>query len=594
MFLRYKGTEFETPADFFNPIKNVHWRADTSRHHGQYTVAEFWDCIKSLYSYDNLNKKEHIGIFFRSWFSSVTTDSPQLDRLSVLLAVDPELLPYYFFVRIKEQTTYGWRFDWFKVGATTSVNSNGYWRFDLASAGQSVGTTSRSDAGAIEGLNTFLKEVKAHWDPLIAANANNLWYKNTYCGPYSTFLSTFCYFIDNSIYICEIGSSDSPLTAKELFDKLQVSPTLQIVCTLKSYGEFDPFGYKELVSKLNKTPLYKIFNYSTNVLKHLPYPLTEKGEHNPTLYGVELECKTDYPIEEIINASDEPFFLAKSDSTITGTKTYAMELVTVPASLKALKRQYARWFSKLDYSKFDITTVTNNGMHVHIGREFFEGNSHIRNMCWFLTNPCHRDFIVAISERGSYDAMQSYTTIANFNGSWKKSKAFLRCKDVQSGHRGIMNFNKAPTIEIRMFKGIVSFASVLKNLEFVDSLLEFSRGMNSHRELALTHYYNWLLHTPPNKYSVLKKYIDQYCKMNLWLPQSEIKEIIFQETDSEKIVGLIKKSGFKITNKHVSILNKNNRRTFTLDKDTGELHAIPQNVSKLRPLDRILEQRYIA
>ena len=52
-------------------------------------------------------------------------------------------------------------------------------------------------------------------------------------------------------------------------------------------------------------------------------------------------------------------------------------------------------------------------MHVHIGRDHFEDNNHIRNFCWFFNNPANTEFL-----RGASFGRQSQTWV-RFPEGWR-------------------------------------------------------------------------------------------------------------------------------------------------------------------------------
>ncbi len=65
--------------------------------------------------------------------------------------------------------------------------------------------------------------------------------------------------------------------------------------------------------------------------------------------------------------------------------------------------------------------------------------------------------------------------------------------------RGAVHYKGEKTVEIRIFKGIVSYATVVKNIEFVDSVVEFTRTANTN-QVTLKHYLNWVSSLPSNKW----------------------------------------------------------------------------------------------
>ena len=120
--------------------------------------------------------------------------------------------------------------------------------------------------------------------------------------------------------------------------------------------------------------LYQHFSYTTNIREILTGTIVKDAEKKtkPLLLGIELECSSDLTINEMMDAQDTPFFLCKSDSSISGSKRNRYEMVTVPMSAAAQKEHWAKWFENIDLNKFDTSLDTNNGLHIHIDRLAFK------------------------------------------------------------------------------------------------------------------------------------------------------------------------------------------------------------------------------
>lgn len=325
------------------------------------------------------------------------------------------------------------------------------------------------------------------------------------------------------------------------------------------------------VSASHRTPIERVLSYSTNVMDLLDYPVLAKNEHNPVLYGVELEVSTNYPPRDLVWANDIPFLICKSDGSVTGSKNYPVELVTVPASFKAHKIQWAKFFNKLDYEGFDCTKNTNNGMHVHIGVDSFNGSSHIRRMTFFINNPANFEFFFKVSERtkSNIDSFCQYGSPVKNRGN-----TIAKSVDIAKRIRGAVNFGKGTTVEIRIFKGIVSYATIIKNLEIVDSLFYFSKDC-SLADMNLGAYIRWINATAPNKYIVLKKYLSSITTLDKMIKASEVHDIVFLERDPPKMLKAIEKHNYKMDNDHLTALNRmKGVRTFVLDKDSGKVGLV--------------------
>ena len=344
------------------------------------------------------------------------------------------------------------------------------------------------------------------------------------------------------------------------------------------------------VSRTNKRALWNTLSYSADVLELLPHPLVLKGEVKPICYGVELEVSTKYTTKELIEACDEPFMAGKQDSSISGSMRFKVELVTTPMSLKSHKKEWSHFFSNLDYDNFDTTINTNNGMHVHIGRDNFD-NNHLRTFAWFFGNPCNRDFIIALSERKP-GTMHQYSAMPAFPPAFSKTASLTSVVAYFDMLRGAVNIHKSkPTIEVRIFKGIASYATILKNLEAVDAIYHFTQQC-SQTQAGLKDFLSFIEKTPRNKYAALKEFLSTLDTKKL-LSAAQLNDLVFNVTDPRQIVSLIQKKNFPITSHHVTILNqKQGTRTFIFNKATGSIEITRMKHGKISHLDRLLEKKY--
>jgi hypothetical protein len=270
-----------------------------------------------------------------------------------------------------------------------------------------------------------------------------------------------------------------------------------MICIRKAERPFD------------KTELYQVFSYRTSPLAHIRYPIKDVSDKNPkaTLFGVELECSTDYPVSNIIDATATPFLLCKQDSSINGNKRFRYEMVTVPMTFRAHKRYWAEFFSNLDYTKFDTTLNTNNGMHVHVSRDAFVDQTHIKNIGYMFANPEHRGFWLSVSER-TESSLNNFSPLPYWDRSQSAVKNYKHVLQACAATRGALNTGNVATIEFRLFRGAVSFAAVLKNLEVVESLLEFCLN-RPFTELTLEHYLKWINKQPANRFAMYKAFIKE-------------------------------------------------------------------------------------
>ncbi len=185
------------------------------------------------------------------------------------------------------------------------------------------------------------------------------------------------------------------------------------------------------------------------------------GENNKLFFGVEIECKFDDMNAAIDDLEEINGIYLKEDSSVSD----GLEIVTHPMSYNYLKNNV------LD----DIVAVAKNysgeshgygGMHVHIGRDKFSSNNHfsmfydmINNYIefteliaqrsikqWAAANPYHGD--KSINDHGGYNGMGRYCAV---------------------------NICNIHTVEIRIFNGNLRKSRILKNLEYVAALFNFSK-----------------------------------------------------------------------------------------------------------------------
>jgi hypothetical protein len=172
----------------------------------------------------------------------------------------------------------------------------------------------------------------------------------------------------------------------------------------------------------------------------------------------------------------------------------------------------------LDEEKFDTRDNHTNGMHIHIDRKCFQKDTfQLKKFCFFFSNPGNTEFLKEISQRDQNSFIQ-YSNPRNATHALRAERA------LQAEKNNIVNLQHSATVEVRLFKGVVSLASIIKNLEFVDSIFEYSlkAGM---RDMDLQSYLKWLSKLPKNQYVTLRCCIND---MNLdeMLQKATIKSAV--------------------------------------------------------------------
>lgn len=420
------------------------------------------------------------------------------------------------------------------------------------------------------------------------------------------------------------------LRPREALDLLNSDPDITIVKPT-NYGASlnNSFWFVKIISsKVVKSSLYKVFVYSANAHDLLGSKFVKHTkELTAPFYGVELELKTDYTPQEMIDAySGDPFFILKNDGSITGTKRYAYELVTQPMTITAHKLQWAETFANWDYDKFDRSNNTSNGMHIHIDRKVFDDNSktsknpkladqfkiridtppeHLKRFCYFFLNPCNYNFIVAVSERnnvantfspGGFAVIPTHRITACTN----KRELYNNAYDYWRSERGTVNVGtNKPTVEIRMFKGLVSFPTIVKNLEFTDSMVAFTR-VTHRNNLTLKAYSNWLNTLPPNKYKTLREFYKRI-KFDALVQEANVLEFTLNKGYTEKAcfdqLNQLVSNARDFDPMMVKKINASLQRiigkiTFVFNKKTRKFEYHVKDRAKLTDLDTILESKF--
>lgn len=601
---------FTNIKELFNPahnnfIFNNYWFGDR-----QATIRDFLRVTKLIYSRENLNNTEFLqtvlGTSFNPSFLSEKVYKMIIENLT------DEELPIIALTNLSvDSSEYHGISDINNFNLNTEFRSVGYIKVNyIGSPHEIYIDTNHVEVGfsikektfiKVSQCVTLLKELyQKTFDLLKQPNyIDKKWAPVTFTSSLNAFFNFFNTYILNGKYCKHLNGSSSTgqtISASKVYEIMlnhgmgvnnnNNNYTFNVTFTRRS----TTVTLNEVIGENNKTSLYKEFGYQISVPDILPGKKKKEKEGTPIYIGMELEVSTDYSYKDLIDLQKELFFICKHDSSISGNKQNRTELVTRIGSIKWIKEQWANFFNVADYRKFDTTTMTTNGMHVHIGRDCFDDDFHVRNFAWMINNPANTPFIVALSERGSLEAMRTYCCFTNIDGV-KKTKGFKDIVNYCTKHRGAVNFKggfSAKTIEVRIFKGIVSFASIIKNLEFVESMFEFSRSLRSYRKLNLKSYFEFVLKTPNNKYFALKRFLEEI-NYEEYIVTAEIKELISGETDPERIIKLLNNSDIELTNEHISMLNRGKKRTYYLEN--GQIKLVDYS-SKLSNFDKQLADRF--
>lgn len=352
----------------------------------------------------------------------------------------------------------------------------------------------------------------------------------------------------------------------------------------------------------NRSKLYRVFPYSSNVTQYFTNKRLEntEGEDTAPLCGVELEISTNYSVEALIDACDDPFFMIKSDASVRGNKAYPYELVTCPMTFLAQKVYWAQFFDNLDYANFDTSLDTTNGMHIHIDNAAFLNELHRKLFLYFWARPQNSEFFLKFSAR-DLESFRRYSGVPkDIQGDREENLAYnpevfldrLR-DDAGRPLRGIVTKSKkGGTVEVRLFRGVVSLADMIKNLEMVEAVFLFTKNAASWKDLELRSFLNFVYGQNVDTWEVLKEYLNtldlDYCSHF-----AEIRGLFIGETRIENIAKLVTNSNLKLNDTHITCLNLYfGRKLFSYTNGEVQVRSFDTRQSAVAKFDTLVSARY--
>lgn len=417
------------------------------------------------------------------------------------------------------------------------------------------------------------------------ASTHGAKYSNTYNNSASYFDAMVNAFAGNQKY----SSGRSSSSMKEIIEYIDQGGDPTIVCEIND-NQLTKLEITMPVTYETRSSLYKTFGYSERVPSVLGVTeFRDPKESIDTLYGIELEMSSNCTQREIIDAFPEIYAILKQDGSVSGNKANPYELVTLPRTMKRHKKNLAHFFKSVNIDQFDTRDSHTNGMHVHIDRTAFDPDTmHLKKFCWFFSNVANRSFLTEVSERRKpdidmwcqfVDIPKSTKQVSSTKktGGWNYAKADTHASS--SGRKSAVNLSNTATVEVRLFKGVVSFASIIKNIEFCDAVLEFSRH-RSFVDQNVDTFLRWLHSLPTSSYRTLR-----LCLENLNLEavtfESKIAEVLqsgtptivldilnkmytsFSTEERKKVIGMFRSQFFS---EGATITNDTNYNRFELNR----------------------------
>lgn len=222
--------------------------------------------------------------------------------------------------------------------------------------------------------------------------------------------------------------------------------------------------------------------------------------------GVELEVAKMTHLAQMfhddLTTEESVFLYMKEDGSIGYS---GVELVTMPATLDAFKAVFP--FDSLDRVRAlgaRSYAYESCGFHIHVSRSAFSATHMWKFIKFQLNNP-------VLCQQVAQRAESSYATWYYDNEEVSSLPDYVKGKRSNGRRYLAINFQNRATVELRYFKGNILKGAILKNLEFVQSIYDYTKYLSVRNVMAggLTesNYMEWL-HVVAEDYPNLYDYLN--------------------------------------------------------------------------------------
>lgn len=246
-----------------------------------------------------------------------------------------------------------------------------------------------------------------------------------------------------------------------------------------------------------------IYSYSSVVNGSVS--IRSRPEVSQLYMGIEIEIEKMRGIadgfHDMLSQDQAEFVYMKEDGSL-GSE--GVELVTMPATLEAFEKRFP--FEHLGWARASGArsfAYQSCGFHIHVSRSAFSPTHLWKFVQFQLKNP---DLCQFVGQRG--DVM--YSTWSFDQSERNSIPDYVKGKKSNGRRYLAINFQNTHTVELRYFKGNILQSAIMKNLEFVDSMYEYTKNLSirdvMNGALSRYKYQDWLLTT--EKYDNLKSFIE--------------------------------------------------------------------------------------
>ena len=224
----------------------------------------------------------------------------------------------------------------------------------------------------------------------------------------------------------------------------------------------------EFLDDYSWKPEPDFFTQPNSLEAYSRYDLRTLGLTSEMFYGLEIEIESrDGDIKEGLRLASEhfgPVAYFKRDGSLEN----GFEIVTHPMSYEfavSVDWTILKRLASMGFRSWDTKTC---GIHIHISRKGFKDRSHLWRFA-YLINTSERQ-CVAIAGRSSLQW-------STFAGQKEKAGKVILGKDYNPDRYTAVNLCNRETVEIRMFKGTLKPERVLADIQFIASIVEYTRDV---------------------------------------------------------------------------------------------------------------------
>jgi len=196
------------------------------------------------------------------------------------------------------------------------------------------------------------------------------------------------------------------------------------------------------------------------------------GSKNSRIFGLEIEVTSkDSGGLDLMRSQLGSFALFEHDGSVEFQNDEweehdgeAFEIVTPPAA-KSVISHFAKKMGEVE-EEYEHEDNTSCGIHVHVSRKSFSNQYHIAKFLTFFAKYPKFTHIIGEREPNHYSRNEITGNVVGKakNGGGEKYDA--------------VNLRHKKSVEIRIFRSSLRYKAIMKNVEFIDALITYTRDLH--------------------------------------------------------------------------------------------------------------------